>query len=359
LKERVKRIFAQTEGLDCALFMNGVEPHLDMSFFYVTGLADGLFETGGVMIYPDGGMDLVSSLLEEPSAKKCKAPLHIYRKLDEGEDIFTNLLKGKKKVGINSEELTHANFEKLSRLAPHAEFMDISQEVKDARAVKDEQELEALKRACEIASEVAIEIPKYVKVGMTESALAAELAYLLQKKGASKPNFTLTSFGPNSAEPHYMGGDGVLKMGDFVLLDFGCIYNKYHSDITRTFVMGTASDRQKKIYKVVADAQQLAFEKMTPGADAKDVHSAVAALINATEFKGRFTHSTGHSLGLATHDGQRMFDYSLTLEPGMVFTVEPGVYLPDFGGVRIEDDVVITQSKPRILTNAPRDMIEL
>jgi len=359
MKERIRRIFKQTEELDCAIFMNGVEPHLDMSFFYVTGLADGLFETGGVVIYPDGGMDIVSSLLEEPSAKKCKAPLHVYRKLEEGEEIFTSLLKGKKKIGINSEELTHANFEKLSRMAPSAEFIDISMEVKDARAVKDEQELESLKRACEIASEVAVEIPKYVKVGMKESALGAELAYLLQRKGASKPNFTLVSFGPNSAEPHYMGGDGVLRKGDFVLLDFGCIFNKYHSDITRTWVMGRASERQKKIHQTVAEAQQVAFDKLTQGADAKDVHAAVAAFINGTEYKGRFTHSIGHSLGLSTHDGQRLFDYNLELENGMVFTVEPGIYIPDYGGVRIEDDVVVTSGKPRMLTNAPRELTEL
>ena len=330
-----------------------------MTFNYVTGLVDGLFEGGGAVIDPEGKLDVVSSLLEEQTAKKCTADLHIFRKMAEADLLFAALLSKRSRIGINAEELTHAGFQKLKRLAPQASFLDISQEIKKARAVKDPEELEHLKKACSIASEVAHEIPCKLNEGMKEYELAADLAYMLQKKGAEKPNFTMVQFGPNSAEPHYMGGDDALKMGDFILLDFGCIYKKYNSDITRTFVLGKATEKQKKIYAAVLEAQRIAFGLLTAGRDGMDVHSAVEESITGSGFKGLFTHSTGHSLGLATHDGMRLFDYSLKLEENMVFTVEPGIYMPGFGGVRIEDDIVVTRDRPRMLTDAPRELIEL
>lgn len=359
MKQRIKRLFSRLPDIDCAVFLNSVEPHLDMAFFYVTGVTNGLFEGGGAVVTPDGGLDLVSSKLEEESAKKCKSPLHLFRKLVEADSHFTALLAGRKRIGINAEELTHAGHQRLKRCAPDAALIDISQQVKEARAIKDSTELESLRRACSIASEVAREIPAKIKPGMKEYELSAEMAYMLQTKGAEKPNFTIVQFGQNSAEPHYLGGDAVLKKGQFVLLDFGCVVQKYNSDITRTFVVGRASSQQKTMHAAVAEAQQVALDLIKAGRDASEVHSAVDAFIAKSGFKGRMTHWTGHSLGLATHDGMRFADYPLKLEKNMVFTVEPGVYIPRMGGVRIEDDVVVTGGKPRLLTNAPRELIEL
>ncbi|MGQ9583444.1 MAG: M24 family metallopeptidase [Thermoplasmatota archaeon] len=359
MRERVRRVLERCAGLDCAVFLNGVEPHLDNAFFYVTGLTDGLFESCAAVVYPDGGMDLVSSYLEEESAKKADARLHVFRRPEEGEELLRALLDGRRRIGTNAEELTHANFSKLDRMAPRAEFVDISQELREARAVKDERELELLERSCRIASDVAREIPTRIREGMRESELAAELAYMMQREGASRPNYCIVAFGPNSAEPHYMGGEAVLRRGDIVLLDFGCVYKRYNSDITRTLVMGRASEKQRRMHETVLAAQALALDMMREGADARDIHAAVAGYIDGTEFRGRFTHSTGHSLGLAVHDGQRIFEHTLVLRENMVFTVEPGVYLPGLGGVRIEDDVVVTRRGARVLTDAPRELIEL
>jgi Xaa-Pro dipeptidase len=359
MKQRIKRLFSRLPDIDCAVFLNSVEPHLDMAFFYVTGVENGLFEGGGAVVTPDGGLDIVSSKLEEESAKKAGAPLHIFRKAPEADAHFTSLLAGKKRIGINAEELTHGGYLRLKRCAPDATLIDISQNVKEARAVKDAAELASLRKACAIASEVAREIPSKIKAGMKEFELAAEMAYMLQKKGAEKPNFTIVQFGPNSAEPHYLGGSAVLKNGHFVLLDFGCIVRKYNSDITRTFVVGKATKEQKRMHAAVAEAQQVAFDMIKAGRDASEVHAAADASITKSGYKGRFTHWLGHSLGLATHDGMRFADYPLKLEKNMVFTVEPGVYVPGLGGVRIEDDVVVTAGRPRLLTNAPRELIEL
>jgi Xaa-Pro dipeptidase len=359
VEARIKRLFSLCPDTDCAVFLNSVEPHLDMAFFYVTGVANGLFEGGGAVVTPDGGLEIVTSKLEEESAKKAGAPLHIFRKPAESEAHFSALLTGKKKIGINADELTHAGYQRIKRCAPDASLIDISQQVKEARAVKDTAELANLRKACAIASEVAREIPSKIKPGMKEYELSAEMAYMLQKKGAEKPNFTIVQFGKNSAEPHYLGGDAVLRKGQFVLLDFGCVVRKYNSDITRTFVVGRASAEQKKMHAAVASAQEAAFDLIKAGRDASEVHSAVDASIDKSGYKGRMTHWTGHSLGLATHDGMRFADYPLKLEKNMVFTVEPGVYVPGLGGVRIEDDVVVTAGKPRLLTEAPRELIEL
>ncbi|MFO7992509.1 MAG: M24 family metallopeptidase, partial [Thermoplasmata archaeon] len=146
------------------------------------------------------------------------------------------------------------------------------------------------------------------------------------------------------------------EKGDFVLMDFGALYDRYRSDITRTYVLGEASEKQKKIYDVVAEAQQRALDLIEPGVKGEDVHNAAAEYIDGTEFKGKFTHGLGHSIGLATHDGSGLSpSVDITLEPGMVYTVEPGVYLPGFGGVRIEDDIVVTEDGCEILTSANRD----
>ncbi|MBM4248345.1 MAG: aminopeptidase P family protein [Euryarchaeota archaeon] len=359
MKQRIRRLFSRSPDLDCAVFLNAVEPHLDMAFFYVTGLSNGLFEGGGAVITPDGGLDIVSSKLEEESGKRSRAPLHIFRKVAEADAHFTALLAGRRKIGINAEELTHAGHQRIKRCAPGATLVDISQQVREARAVKDASEIAALGRACAIASEVAREIPAKVKTGMKEYELAAEMACLLQRKGAERPNFTIVQFGPNSAEPHYLGGDAVLRKGQFVLLDFGCVVRKYNSDITRTFIVGKADAEQKRMHAAVAGAQQAALDLIRAGRDASEVHSAVVASVARSGFEGRMTHWTGHSLGLATHDGMRFADYPLRLERNMVFTVEPGVYIPGLGGVRIEDDVVVTAGRPRLLTDAPRELIEL
>jgi Xaa-Pro dipeptidase len=359
MKDRILKILSLCRDMDCAVFLNGVEPHLDMAFFYATGLTSGLFEGGCAVVHPGGRLDLVSSRLEEQSAKRCNAQLHLYRNQTESEELIASILAKKKTIGINSEELTYTGLMKLKRCAPRATFIDISAQIKQARAVKDSEELELMRCSCNIASQVAQELPGRIREGMREYELAAEIAYMLQRKGADKPNFTLVQFGPNSAEPHYMGGDSVLKRGKFILLDFGCVYKRYNSDITRTFVLGRASPRQKKIHDAVAQAQQVAFDLIVAGSDAKDIHSAVDASISKAGHNGLFTHATGHSLGLATHDGLRLFDYSLKLEENMVFTVEPGIYVPGYGGVRIEDDVVVTAGKPDILTAAPRELIEI
>ena len=351
---RLKRIFEYAPEVDAIVLQNSREPHVDMSFFYVTGLSSGLFEGCVAIVYPDH-LEVISSALEEESARKGGFEVSVFKDKEEGERLLREKLKDLKTIGINADELTYASYMKLKN-ASDAECIDVSQAIQRARLVKDAEELSRIKKACDIISDVAEEIPDLVKEGMTELELSAELTYSMQKKGSRRPGFTtLVCFGKNASEPHHSSDGTALKNGDFVLVDMGAEYMRYVSDITRTFVFGKADPEQKKMYETVMESQELAFSLMKDGAEGRHVHTAVKEFLDS-KYKDRFIHGLGHSIGLSVHDGGRMsVDSDLVLEKDMVFTVEPGVYIPEFGGVRIEDDVVITQDGIKPLTTARKD----
>lgn len=363
MKDRVKRIFRNVGGgPDLIVLLNSVEPHIDLSFFYATGLADGLFEGCAAWLTPDGGCDITTTALEEEAAKKSGAPLHVFQNRDESGAVMRKLLRGHRRIGVNAAELTHAAFSRLRALAPKsARFVDVSEAVMKTRLVKDAREVELLQKACDIASRSFEDLLPFIRPGVREAEVAAELAYIMQKRGATGPSFrTIVGSGPNGAEPHYTAGSREIRRGDLVVLDFGALYQMYCSDVTRTVVLGKATDRQRAMYDTVAEAQARAFAKMRPGSAGKAVDAAARSYIDSTEFKGRFIHGLGHSIGLAVHDGGSLNPASrITLRPSMVFTDEPGVYLPGFGGVRIEDDVLVARGGPRYMSTAPRDLLEL
>jgi Xaa-Pro dipeptidase len=229
------------------------------------------------------------------------------------------------------------------------------------RLIKDTDELEKIRQACLITDKVMTILPELIHTDITEGELAAEINFCMQKFGAAHPAFdTISSFGPHSAEPHYTHGETRLGENDFIVCDFGATYQKYHADLTRTFINGTPTTEQKKMHRVVHHAQQVGFDTIRPGIVANKVHQAVAKAINATSFKGKFIHSTGHSLGLLVHDGPGFTsDNSLILKENMVFTVEPGVYQSGIGGVRIEDNIRVTKNGIELLSNSSRELIEI
>ncbi len=363
MRERVRRLFeAMTEEVDVVYLENGASPHLDMTFFWVSGLLRGLFEGSVALAWPSGDVEVLTSALEEQTLRQHKelgCVIHA-----DGEEKKRNLrerLGSCARIGINPTELTHAAYERLRQLLPEAKLVSVSQAITQARLQKDSVEIENLRRSCTIASEVAQELPGRLQPGMTENEVAAEIQYLSLRKGAGGMAFeTIAASGPFTAEPHYTGGERTLRSGEFILVDFGTTYRRYCSDITRTWILGEASDRHRRMHRAVAAMQEAALELMTPGTAAKDVHLAVLHVLEQEGFKGLMPHSTGHSLGLAAHDGGRLSDKEdLVLREGMVFTVEPGIYVPGFGGVRIEDDVLVGDREPELLTTAPRVLTEV
>jgi Xaa-Pro dipeptidase len=179
--------------------------------------------------------------------------------------------------------------------------------------------------------------------------------------GASGRSFaTIVAFGPHGAEPHYWPGDSPLAPGQSIVCDFGALHRRYICDITRSFHFGPRDDEMRAVHEKVEEAQRAALDAIRPGVPAKDVHLAAAGVIDASRWKGRLTHGVGHSIGLAVHDGWGYGAKATDLiEEGMAFTVEPGIYLPGKGGVRIEDDVVVTKDGFEFLTTAPRGYLEV
>lgn len=363
VKSRIKRIFSYCDPVpDAILIKNGSEPYVDKMFFYVTGLVHGLFEGCATVLFPDGSFHIIVSSLEEDIASDATSNIWVYGTSNEFFDHLGTVIKGCKNIGIPYFSLSHADALMVSHRFPEIHFQDVSKACVSARMRKDADEIALIEKACTIADKVMASVPGFVKKDMTETELASEINYHLEKYGAKAPAFeTISTFGSNTALPHYSHGEKQLKNGDFIVCDFGACYNMYNSDMTRTFVFGSANAQQKRMYETVLTAQQTGIGLIEVGVIAKDIHQQVFDIIEKTEFAGRFIHSTGHSLGMNVHDGGVGFHSQclLPLEPGMVLTVEPGVYLPQVGGVRIEDDIVVESTGCKVLTKTPRELIEI
>ncbi len=349
----------QEKNLDAILIYNGSNE--DLNFFYFTRLLHGGIFEGSYAIVNKNGVKVITSQLEEESARKGKNEVHVYKNREEREHLLRNLLADAKRIGLNYSSLSIKDFEKIKAILGIREYVDVSDDILELRKIKDEEEIKLIKEACDIASEVAGEIPEFLREGMREYELAAKVVYEMLKRGAEDAAFTtIAAFGENAAEPHYTSGSRKLKKGDFVLVDFGARYHHYNSDMTRTFVFGRANEMQRKMYEVVLNAQKLGIEMIKEGVNGKDVDIKVKEYIDSTEFKGRMIHSTGHGLGLAVHDHIGLSSqYDVILRQGMVVTVEPGVYISGVGGVRIEDDVLVKKDGREVLTTAPKELIEV
>ena len=360
MQTRVKKIFKNIKNdLDAIIIKNFGESSIDKNFFYFTNIEQGLFEGSIAILYPDGNISLVISELELELAKKIKADFLVYKNKEEYLKNLKNCLKNTNNIGLNYNSIPYSEILRLKKEFNFLKLFDISKELVKTRRIKDYDEIQKIRDAVKISDYVGKKIPDLINSGMYEYELAAEINYLMQKKGAEKPAFdTISSFGENTSKPHYTHGDKKLCTNDIVLCDFGACYKRYNSDMTRTFFYKKAESKQKEMYEVVLNAQKKAFENISPGVKANKIHEIVDSYINKTKFKGCFIHSTGHSLGLDVHDGGVSFssESDVKLEKNMVLTVEPGVYISGYGGIRIEDDVLITDEGIEILSKTNRDL---
>lgn len=229
------------------------------------------------------------------------------------------------------------------------------------RAIKEEDELEKLARAEAIGDKAFAYILTELKPGVTELAIAAKLEYYMKSHGAQEKSFdTIAAFGLHSAMPHAVPTEKPLEQGDFITLDFGCKYQGYCSDMTRTVVLGKASQKQKEIYQTVLEAQETALRGLCAGITGAEGDALAREVIEKAGYKEFFGHGLGHSVGLEIHEKPALSPKDNTiLKPGMIETVEPGIYIPGFGGVRIEDMVIITESGIKNLTTSPKELLEL
>jgi Xaa-Pro aminopeptidase len=268
------------------------------------------------------------------------------------------------------DALTKELDERKTESGPSTELVRASGTVEALREVKDAGELALLRLACEAADAALNDMLERggLRPGRTEREVARELEALMLDHGADAVSFeTIVAAGPNSAIPHHRPTDAVLATGDFVKIDFGALVAGYHSDMTRTFVLGKAADWQLEIYQLVAEAQRAGREALSPGAGLREVDAAARQLIADAGYGENFGHGLGHGVGLEIHEAPGIGATSAgTLLAGSVVTVEPGVYLPDRGGVRIEDTLVVADGAseaaghtPELLTRFPKELITL
>lgn len=269
-------------------------------------------------------------------------------------------LKGK--VGFEAGSLTYAAFEKLRSAA--GGLMPVEELVEELRKTKDDNEIASLSKAASIADSVFGEIVGEIKVGLSEVDIAARLDFLLRKKSSEVPAFkTIVASGPHASLPHATPTARIIRGGDLVKMDFGAIWDGYCSDITRTVVMGKASDKVKEVYDIVRGAQERAIAGIRPGAACREIDKIARDHIEAKGYGDNFGHGLGHGVGLEVHEGPRLSKAASkpgeTLKVGNVVTVEPGIYIPGWGGIRIEDMVVVTEDGCDVLTSADKGLVEV
>jgi Xaa-Pro aminopeptidase len=264
-------------------------------------------------------------------------------------------------IGFESSEISVDRFDALRKKLNKRKFVKLADSLENIFAVKEKFEISSMRKAAHIGDEALKRTLRYLKTGVSEKEIALRLEEECRACGSEKPSFdTIMLFGARSALPHGKPSDARLKNGDFVLCDFGCTVNGFASDMTRTVVFGKAGLRQKEIHGIVLDAQKHAKDFVREAVAARDVDKCARDLIGKAGNAQWFGHATGHGVGRRIHEPPRISRTNTgLLKNNMVITVEPGIYIPGFGGVRIEDMVVVGPAGGRALTNAPRNLIEV
>ncbi|MYL53560.1 M24 family metallopeptidase [Pontibacillus yanchengensis] len=267
---------------------------------------------------------------------------------------------GIKRLGFEKQHMTYGIYEDYHKVI-NAELVPTSGIVEKLRLIKNEDEIKILKEAAEIADAAYEHILTYIKPGVKEIDVSNELEFFMRKKGATSSSFDIiVASGYRSALPHGVASDKVIQSGELVTLDFGALYKGYCSDITRTVAVGEISNELKEIYDTVLQAQLRGMDGLKAGITAKDADDLTRDYIKEKGYGDYFGHSTGHGIGLDVHEGPGLsFRSKETLLPGMVVTVEPGIYVPNVGGCRIEDDTVVTENGNERLSTSTKELIYL
>lgn len=327
------------------LELSGCEAVYTSCEYQMTYIA-GMGPENGCVIVDGTGTTLYTDMRYMEAAEKLYAGTNVTPKMLNRTEIMTRLA-GYKNVGISFDQTMHVEYLALEKAGVKLENID--EAYTQAMTVKNEWELANIAKACEIAEDAFNELLPEIREGMTETEVAALLEYKMRKLGAHGIAFsTIVGFGAHGAVPHHETGLTKLRFGDAILIDFGCRYNGYCSDITRTFLFGDDGKHEdfKKAYAAVLKAHNLVQEKLVAGMTGKEVDAIARDSLKADGYDGLFTHSLGHGIGLNIHEKPSVSPKGeQTLENGMVFSDEPGVYEAGKYGIRIEDTVVLKDGK--------------
>jgi Xaa-Pro dipeptidase len=345
-------------GVDAVLIVPG------SNMVYFTGLHYFLSERPIIGILTAEGLSVIVPKLEVQSLVK-RPDLEARPFVWSDEDGYVGAFKEAidelglrgKTLGIDGMTMRATEWMEFQQIDPTLKVKALERELIRIRAHKSQDEIEAMRRACQISEKALSQLLSEVQPGMTETQIASRLEALMLAGGSSELSFgTLVQTGPNSDNPHGHTTDRAWKGNEFLLIDFGCKVDGYPADITRTFCLGTPTAEMQRMYDVVLAANEAGKAAAGPGVPMEAVDKAARKVITDAGYGEYFTHRTGHGLGLDTHEPipQIATGVKDLLEPGMVFTVEPGVYVPGVGGVRVEDNVAVTETGIDVLTSFPR-----
>lgn len=333
--------------------------HLDF-IRYLTGFTG----SAALLIITKNKADFVSDFrYKEQAAKQVKgAKVYILRRRStEALEDFQQYNKKNARFGYPASYLSVTELNIFKEKWPNVIPIPSDEVFKELGWVKEKDEIHNITKACEIGDIAFERILKIVEPGIRESEVAAELEYQMKMLGSEDPAFqTIVASGYRSALPHGAASKKKIKKGEFVTFDFGATVNGYVSDMTRTIVVGKATVKQKKIYNLVLKAQKASIKKIKPGVLGKTVDEAGRKIITKAGYGKNFGHGTGHGIGFFVHVGPNLSSVSQDkLKVNNIITVEPGIYIPGWGGVRIEDDVLVTRTGNRILNKSPKKLLEL
>ena len=325
---------------------------------YVSGFTG---STAQVLITPEEALFITDSRYTLRAQAECAGFEIVETPQGSGGygEALKNVLSARpqlRRLGFEADHVTVSQFEAFRALVPEMEWVGTKDLAETLRLVKDASEIALIKAAITVAETAFLSVKPLLTPGTREQDFAMELEFAMRRLGASGAAFdTIVASGANGAHPHHHAGPRPLAAGDFVTLDWGASVNGYNSDITRTYAIRQVTSKQREIYAVVLEAQQKAIAAIRPGKTGQEIDAVARDYIAAHGYAEAFGHSLGHSLGRSVHDGPgfSVRTDTLILKPGMVLTVEPGIYLENWGGLRIEEDIQVTEGGCEVLTHLP------
>lgn len=340
------------EGLDAILITNASNRR------YLSGFTG----SAGTLIISQERAVLATDFRYYEQVGKQVPHFELAKVKDEFTDLLPDLIGEVvcRRLGFESKDVTVSLHQQLSEALPeNVEFVATSDVVEGLRAIKDEGELDKLQQAISLTDAAYAHIAGWMQPGMTEREVAWELERFMRTHGAEKAAFVTVAAGPNGAMPHASPSERPIQAGDPVVMDMGALVDGYHSDLTRTVALGEVNGRYREVYEIVLQAQQAALQGIRPGMTGREADATARDVIAEAGYGDEFGHGLGHGVGLVIHEHPwmgRRHDKEI-LRPGMIFTVEPGIYLPGEFGVRIEDVAVLREDGPQVLSGAVKEAL--
>ncbi|MCS7280553.1 MAG: Xaa-Pro peptidase family protein [Desulfobacterota bacterium] len=346
--EKVKDLLSKY-GLDGILLKS------PENIFYLSGFRG----SEGLLLVTRGDVFLITDFRYITYAKDSVQGLIVLEKGRE-KDPLPEIVNdyGLKRIGFESNYTSYAIYEEWKKKLKECEILPLKNEIDDIRKIKEPEEIDKIRKAIRIAEEAFIRVYEKIKAGITEKELACELDFEMQRMGAERPSFeTIVASGERTAYPHARPSERRIREGDVLIIDFGAQYEGYCSDETCTVFFGEPTKVLKEIRQIVYEAKEKAIEALQAGVPAKKIDSIVRTYIRERGYGDYFGHGTGHGIGLSVHELPQINDLCESiLEENMVITIEPGIYIPNVGGVRLEDMVLIREGYPTVLTALRKDL---